>query len=105
VFFGRMIPMVRSLISIPAGLTKMNWAKFTIFTALGTACWSFLLAFIGQFLGQNWRQVEGYLAQYETTVWTVLGVGMIAFVFKKTKPRMRFFKNIMTKSKTEPEKD
>jgi membrane protein DedA with SNARE-associated domain len=70
VFFGRMIPMVRSLISIPAGLAKMNWVRFTIFTALGTACWSFLLAFAGQMLAKkNWAKVEEYLAQYENVVW------------------------------------
>jgi membrane protein DedA with SNARE-associated domain len=86
VFFGRMIPMVRSLISIPAGLAKMNWVKFTIFTAVGTACWSFLLAFAGQTLGKNWGQVEDYLARYETVVWIVLGAGVAVFVFKKLNP-------------------
>jgi membrane protein DedA with SNARE-associated domain len=61
---------VRSLISIPAGLAKMNWVRFTIFTALGTACWSFLLAFAGQMLAKkNWAKVEEYLAQYENVVW------------------------------------
>jgi membrane protein DedA with SNARE-associated domain len=83
VFFGRMVPMVRSLISIPAGLAKMHWAKFTFFTALGTACWSFMLAFAGQTLGNNWDQVEGYLAQYEIVVWLVICFGIIVFVIKK----------------------
>ena len=86
VFFGRMIPMVRSLISVPAGLSRMSWAKFTLFTALGTACWSFLLAFAGQTLGKNWGQVGEYLAHYETVVWIVLGVGIIAFAIKKLNP-------------------
>jgi membrane protein DedA with SNARE-associated domain len=85
VFFGRMIPMVRSLISIPAGLARMHWAKFTLFTALGTACWSFLLALAGQTLGKNWVQVEGYLARYEIVVWIGLGVGIGVFVLTKLK--------------------
>jgi membrane protein DedA with SNARE-associated domain len=93
VFFGRMIPMVRSLISVPAGLAKMNWAKFTLFTALGTACWSFLLAFAGQMLGKNWGQVEVYLARYDTIVWTVLGVGILTFVIKKLDPKKWFLKS------------
>lgn len=83
VFFCRMIPLVRSIISIPAGLAKMNWAKFTLFTAAGTACWSFLLAFSGQTLGKNWGQVEDYLVRYETIVWILLGIGITAFVYKK----------------------
>jgi membrane protein DedA with SNARE-associated domain len=92
VFFGRMVPMVRSLISVPAGLAKMNWVKFTLFTALGTACWSFLLAFAGQTLGNNWGQVEEYLAQYEIVVWLVMGIGVIGFVVKKLNPQKRFVK-------------
>jgi membrane protein DedA with SNARE-associated domain len=92
VFFGRMVPMVRSLISVPAGMAKMNWAKFTLFTALGTACWSFLLSFAGQTLGNNWGQVEGYLAQYEIVVWLVMGIGVIGFVVKKLNPQKRFVK-------------
>ena len=87
VFFGRMIPLVRSLISIPAGLAKMNWVKFTIFTALGTACWSFLLAFAGQMLGKNWAKVEEYLAQYENVVWILIGIGVIGFLFKRFTPK------------------
>jgi membrane protein DedA with SNARE-associated domain len=84
---------VRSLISIPAGLSRMNWAKFTLFTALGTACWSFLLAFAGQTLGKNWGQVEAYLASYETVVWIVLGLGIIMFALKKLNPQKWFLNN------------
>jgi membrane protein DedA with SNARE-associated domain len=90
VFFGRMIPMVRSLISIPAGLSRMNWAKFTLYTALGTACWSFLLALAGQTLGKNWGQVETYLASYEAVVWVVLGCGVFMFVLKSLIQRNGF---------------
>lgn len=93
VFFGRMIPMVRSIISIPAGLAKMNGIKFTIFTAAGTACWSFLLAFVGQTLGKNWGQVEGYLTRYETIVWIILGMGIIVFVYKKLNQKILPFEN------------
>jgi membrane protein DedA with SNARE-associated domain len=92
VFFGRMIPMVRSLISIPAGLTKMNWIKFTLFTALGTACWSFLLAFAGQTLGKNWGQVETFLASFETIVWIIIGVGIVGFLLKKINPKKWYLK-------------
>jgi membrane protein DedA with SNARE-associated domain len=92
VFFGRMVPMVRSLISIPAGLAKMSFAKFTLYTALGTACWSFLLAYAGQVLGKNWNLVEGYLARYETVIWVFVGVGMLVFLFYKLNLRQRIMK-------------
>lgn len=102
VFFGRMIPLVRSVISIPAGLTKMNWIQFTVFTALGTACWSFLLALAGQTLGKNWGLVERYLAQYEIIVWVLIGVGVIGFVLKKVNP-MKWIR--MNRSEVESRND
>lgn len=87
IFFGRMVPMVRSLLSIPAGLARMNWLKFTLYTALGTACWSFILAFTGQTLGKNWGLVEQYIAQYEMVVLFALGIGLATFVVKKAMAR------------------
>ncbi|MCX6053520.1 MAG: DedA family protein [Chloroflexi bacterium] len=99
VFFGRMIPMVRSLISLPAGLAKMNWAKFTLFSALGTACWSFVLALTGQILGKNWILVESYLQKYDTVVWIILAIAVLYFVFKKIFPKKTFFRN---PSETQP---
>ncbi|NTV37232.1 MAG: DedA family protein, partial [Anaerolineaceae bacterium] len=87
IFFGRMVPMVRSLLSIPAGLARMNWLKFTLYTALGTACWSFILAFAGQTLGKNWGLLEQYIAQYEIVVLIALGIGLVTFVAKKVTSR------------------
>lgn len=88
VFFGRMIPMVRSLISIPAGLAKMHWAKFTLYSALGTACWSFCLAFAGKVLGENWQQVEVFLQKYDTLVWIALGLALLLFLIRKIIPKI-----------------
>jgi membrane protein DedA with SNARE-associated domain len=87
-----MIPMVRSLISIPAGLAKMSLAKFTLFTALGTACLSFLLSFAGLILGKNWVLVEEYLARYDTAIWILISVGILVFMLKKLNPKQRFVK-------------
>lgn len=62
IFFCRMVPGVRSLISIPAGTYQMNLLAFTLFTALGSAVWSALLAYGGRLLGQNYQQMGQYLA-------------------------------------------
>lgn len=62
IFFCRMVPGVRSLISIPAGTYQMNLLTFTLFTALGSAVWSALLAYGGRLLGQNYQQVGQYLS-------------------------------------------
>jgi membrane protein DedA with SNARE-associated domain len=73
IFFGRMVPIVRSLISVPAGLAKMSIPRFAAYTAVGTALWSFLLAFAGRLLGENWHIVSDIVDKYENVV-LVLGV-------------------------------
>ena len=61
VFFARLVPGVRSLISIPAGVAKMNLVVFLAYTAVGTGIWALLLALLGRVLGQNYEQVSVYL--------------------------------------------
>jgi membrane protein DedA with SNARE-associated domain len=73
IFFGRMVPIVRSLISVPAGLAKMNIPRFTLYTAIGTALWSFVLAFAGRLLGESWPIVSEIIDQYQNVV-IVLGI-------------------------------
>lgn len=54
VFFCRCVPIVRSLISIPAGMSKMPWGSFLAMTAVGSAIWNTLLVSLGRFAGQSW---------------------------------------------------
>ena len=79
IFFGRMVPIVRSLISIPAGLSKMNLGKFCLYTSIGTALWSFMLAFAGRILGQNWHAVSDWIGRYEDVVLVVGVLVVVAF--------------------------
>jgi membrane protein DedA with SNARE-associated domain len=61
VFFCRLVPGIRSLISIPAGISGMNLAQFLLYTALGTGLWAGILAYLGRLLGENYEQVNRYL--------------------------------------------
>lgn len=61
VFTGRMVPVFRSLISIPAGITRMNPWQFTLLTTAGAAIWNTILIGAGYLLGANWTVVEGYV--------------------------------------------
>jgi len=79
IFFGRMVPIVRSLISVPAGLAKMNIPRFAFYTALGTALWSFLLAFAGRLLGESWPIVSEIINQYEHVVYVLCAVAVVGF--------------------------
>ena len=58
VFFSRLLPVIRTFISVPAGVARMNFAKFTIYTILGCLPWTFALAWIGFVLGDNWTAAE-----------------------------------------------
>lgn len=68
VFFGRLVPTVRTLISVPAGIAKMPLVKFLLYSAAGTAIWTTLLAMAGYFLGQNYQSVSTYVGPVSNTV-------------------------------------
>lgn len=87
-FFGRMIPVVRSLVSFAAGISHMPLARFTIFTFLGSLPFTAVLVFAGVQLGANWEAVGGVLKQFEYAVLAVLAVLAIAWIwFRIIKPR------------------
>ena len=62
-FFGRLIPVVRQYISLPAGLSRMNLFVFSVFTSLGAGIWVAILAFLGYYLGGNEELIKEYLHQ------------------------------------------
>jgi membrane protein DedA with SNARE-associated domain len=77
VFFGRLLPVVRTFISLPAGVARMNFWKFSLYTLLGCLPWTFGLAFLGFKLGERWDEVERFLrpVSWLVGVLVVAGVG------------------------------
>ncbi|WP_173083810.1 DedA family protein [Phytohabitans rumicis] len=77
VFFGRMIPIFRSLISVPAGIERMPLPTFLSLTAVGSLIWNTVFILAGYFLGENWERVEAYagVLQKVVIVAVVLAVG------------------------------
>ena len=78
VLFCRMIPLVRSLISIPAGMSNMRFWLFLLFTTIGTLAWNTILVIIGAALGDSWESVLHYMDIYSNVVYALLVVGLIA---------------------------
>lgn len=77
VFFGRMLPTLRSLISIPAGLLKMRLSTFVIWSTIGTAGWTALLAIAGYMLGRRFREIETVIGPVSTAVIVVIVIGYV----------------------------
>jgi len=83
VFFSRLVPGVRSLISIPAGLKKMNIFKFLLYTLAGTLLWNALLAGAGVYLGGNWRRVLDFVQTYESVLWILLVAAVAYYLYTR----------------------
>jgi membrane protein DedA with SNARE-associated domain len=89
-FFGRMLPVIRSLVSFAAGVARMPLLPFVIFTFLGSLPWTMLLVFAGVQLGANWEEVGAIVKQFEYAILAVLGVIGLAWIwFRIIKPRRR----------------
>jgi membrane protein DedA with SNARE-associated domain len=71
VFVSRLLPVIRTFISLPAGVARMPFWRFTVYTVLGCLPWTFALAWLGYALGENWTKVEGVL---QPVAWAIAGV-------------------------------
>ena len=79
VFFGRCVPVVRSLISIPAGMQNMSLRKFLIYTTVGSGIWNTLLIYIGRVTQDKWKEGLLILERYSNRI---LGLIILAFIIK-----------------------
>ena len=87
-FFGRLVPVVRSLVSFAAGISRMPLPKFVLFTFLGSLPFTAVLVFAGMQLGANWEAVGPVLKRFEYAILAVLAVIVVAWVwFRIIKPR------------------
>lgn len=77
VFLGRMLPTVRSLVSVPAGLLKMRFKTFFLASTLGTAGWTALLAGVGYKLGENFRAIDSVLGPASNAILALLAIGYL----------------------------
>lgn len=90
VFFGRLIPLVRSLISIPAGMSNMKFWLFLTFTTLGTLLWNTVLVYVGEAVGDNREAILEQLDVFSNIVYAVIvlvGLAAIWYYVKKIRTR------------------
>jgi membrane protein DedA with SNARE-associated domain len=80
VFICRMIPIIRSLISIPAGMARMNFKVFVLLTALGTLLWNLLLVSAGAFLGESWVEVMSFVEIYKEITYIIIALAGAVYI-------------------------
>jgi membrane protein DedA with SNARE-associated domain len=89
VFFGRMVPLFRSFVSIPAGIQRMPMATFLLFTTLGSLIWNTGFVLAGYLLGENRQVIEDYAGAYQNAVLAVGTLAVAAFVVVRLLARRR----------------
>jgi membrane protein DedA with SNARE-associated domain len=87
VLIGRCVPVVRSLISVPAGIERMPMGRFLVYTTIGSAVWNSALVIAGYVLGAQWEDVGHYSDYLNYAVYLVIAVVVVRFVWTRLRRR------------------
>ncbi|UOF92149.1 DedA family protein [Fodinisporobacter ferrooxydans] len=87
VFFGRILPFIRTFISLPAGIARMPIGRFIVYTALGSLPWSYALGLVGYKLGQHWEGIAKYMHPF---TYITIAVVVVVFLYTLLKKRSRY---------------
>jgi membrane protein DedA with SNARE-associated domain len=89
VFFSRLLPVIRTFISLPAGISRMNFSKFLIYTFFGSLPWNFGLTYVGLVLGENWKNLGTYFRKFDYLILILIIIAAAWWIrkhlIKKTK--------------------
>jgi membrane protein DedA with SNARE-associated domain len=89
-FFSRLLPVIRTFISLPAGIARMPVGKFTLYTFLGVIPWTYALTYVGVVVEDNWERVLGYFDIPTLIIGALIVVGAAVFVIRRRRARNRF---------------
>jgi membrane protein DedA with SNARE-associated domain len=89
IFFSRLLPVVRTFISLPAGIARMNFIKFVIYTFLGSLPWCFMLAYVGKIMGENWMSIKVYFHRADLFIGVVILLAIGYFLYRHLKPEKK----------------
>lgn len=93
-FIGRLIPGIRQLISLPAGLARMNLLSFTLFTALGATTWNIILALLGYIAHGQADLIEKYNKELSYIILAIVGLIVLFYIFKYVRKRLKSVKQL-----------
>jgi membrane protein DedA with SNARE-associated domain len=87
-FVARLLPVIRTVISLPAGIAKMRFKKFVLYSFVGSVPWTAMLAYVGFWLGDNWEEIKGVFRYLDVMV--VVGVAaLLLWYFLRHRPKKR----------------
>ena len=89
VFIARLLPVVRTFIAFPAGVLRMNVARFHLYTFLGSMPWCLALAYAGMKLGERWMTLREYFHRFDAVLGVVIVLGAVWFIHNRWKNRLR----------------
>lgn len=84
-FVGQLLPVVRSFIGFPAGVAKMKYLKFVVYTFVGSFFWSLILAFVGMKLGENWVMLREKLKGFDAAIAALIVLGILFWIYRHIK--------------------
>jgi len=87
IFFSRLLPVVRTFISFPAGVARMNLPRFILYTLIGSFPWCLGLAYIGMKLGENWDTLGVYFHKFDIVIGGLFVAGVIYYLFRHLRNR------------------
>ena len=89
IFYGRCIPVIRSLISIPAGTARVKFSKFLIYTTTGSLIWNIILVSLGSYMGENWQVIVTIFEEYSLVITGIIVIALVYGSFKWYKNKIK----------------
>lgn len=86
VFVSRLLPVIRTFISFPAGASRMHFGRFIVYSFVGSVPWCYFLAYVGMVMGRNWKSVQSYFHGADVVVGALLGIALIFWLYHHLKP-------------------
>lgn len=97
-FFSRLLPVIRTFISLPAGISKMNFKKFAFYSLIGSVIWSAILAYIGKLLGENWNTLGSYFHKFDLLI-LITGIIAVVWYIKHKQKKIKSYNSRVKKNK------
>ena len=86
-FIGRNFPIVRTFISLPIGIMRLNFWPFVLYTTLGSIPWTFAFVYVGYSLGNNWTILQEYTSRLKVPIYILLFLLVVRYIYRKVKKR------------------